>query len=770
MIFLKRCSKYISFLFDEKSKKCYNYIIINCIIGIVHYITINQSTIFNLLGSEDMKKIWKFKIGGLQQKIINLVIVAILAVLALFGAVSIYQGRQLKKIVEDASSEQQEKINTISQSTMEQVVNKTLKKSTSEQAYIANDMFSDAVKDVKTLQSFASGLFNNNTSFTKRDVPLPDRSKNGTVCPQLLHEGSVDPKDSENIGLIGNMSDVMMSLYSNSKMLNSCFVALSDGTCLMVDDRPADKFDGSGDPINVQIRQRSWYTGAVSKGDIYFTDIEKDSFTGKIGIVCSAPVYKNGELVAVVGIDLFLDTMAQYVESSIEDGGYICVVNEKGHVIFSPKSEGTFKAGIADKTQDIRNTGNKELADFVNSSYKDKTDLKTITVDGKELYMSAAPIKAVGWSIISVVEKQITKQPAQMMVDEFDKINKNAQDVFNDAAKKSETTTLVMIILIFLLGSGTALYVANRIVKPVEHMTKRISEISGDDLEFKMEKIYKTKDEIEILAQAFETLSARTRKYIDTITDITKEKERIKTELELATKIQADMLPNLFPAFPDRPEFDIYATMNPAKEVGGDFYDFFLIDNDHLALVMADVSGKGFPAALFMMMSKILVNNFASLFNSPAKILEMTNKTICMNNDEGMFVTLWLGILEISTGKIIASNAGHEYPVVKRKNGKFTLQKDKHGFVIGGFENQKYTEYEIKLEKGDMIFLYTDGVVEATNSNNELFGTERMLKALNEHYDPSPQQLLTGIKRSVDEFVGDASQFDDLTMLGLKIQ
>ena len=266
-----------------------------------------------------------------------------------------------------------------------------------------------------------------------------------------------------------------------------------------------------------------------------------------------------------------------------------------------------------------------------------------------------------------------------------------------------------MIILIFLLGSGTALYVANRIVKPVEHMTKRISEISGDDLEFKMEKIYKTKDEIEILAQAFETLSARTRKYIDTITDITKEKERIKTELELATKIQADMLPNLFPAFPDRPEFDIYATMNPAKEVGGDFYDFFLIDNDHLALVMADVSGKGVPAALFMMMSKILVNNFASLFNSPAKILEMTNKTICMNNDEGMFVTLWLGILEISTGKIIASNAGHEYPAVKRKNGKFTLQKDKHGFVIGGFENQKYTEYEIKLEKGDMIFLYTDG-------------------------------------------------------------
>ena len=717
-----------------------------------------------------MKKIWKFKFGGLQQKIINLVIVTIIAVLAVFGAVSVYQGRQLKKIVGDASSEQQDKINSISESTMEQVVNKTLIKSTAEQAYIANDMFSDAIKDVKTLQNLAAGLFDNSASFSKRDIPLPDKSKNGTVCEQLLHESSVDPKNSEYIGLIGNMSGMMESLYSNSKMLNSCFVALPDGTCLMVDDRPADKYDSSGNLVDVPIRQRPWYTGAVSKGDVFFTDIEKDAFTGKIGIVCSAPVYHNGKLVAVVGVDLFLDTMAQYVESSVEGGGYICVVNEKGHVIFSPQKEGTFKAETSDKAQDIRNIGNKELADFVNSSFKDKTDLKTITVDDKELYMSAAPINSVGWSIISVVEKQITKQPAKVMVDEYDKVNKNAQDVFNDAAKKSEKTTLVMIIVIFLLGSGSALFLANRIVKPVEHMTKRITEIGGDDLEFKMEKIYKTKDEIEILAQAFETLSARTRKYINTITNITKEKERIKTELELATKIQADMLPNLFPAFPDRPEFDIYATMNPAKEVGGDFYDFFLIDNDHLAIVMADVSGKGVPAALFMMMSKILVNNYASICSSPAKILEMTNNAVCMNNEEGMFVTLWLGILEISTGTITAANAGHEYPAIRRNNGKFALHIDKHGFVIGGFENQKYSEYKIKLEKGEMMFLYTDGVVEATNAENELFGTERMLKALNEHYDPSPQQLLSGVKRKVDEFVGDASQFDDLTMLGLKIQ
>ena len=194
-----------------------------------------------------------------------------------------------------------------------------------------------------------------------------------------------------------------------------------------------------------------------------------------------------------------------------------------------------------------------------------------------------------------------------------------------------------------------------------------------------MEDTYRTEDEIEILAEAFANLSKRTRDYIVQITRITAEKERIGAELELATKIQADMLPNIYPAFPDREEFDIYATMTPAKEVGGDFYDFFLIDDDHLGLVMADVSGKGVPAALFMMMSKILVNNYAMMGESPARVLEQVNNQICKNNDEEMFVTVWFGVLEISTGKVTAANAGHEYPMVKKADGSFELFKDKHG-------------------------------------------------------------------------------------------
>jgi sigma-B regulation protein RsbU (phosphoserine phosphatase) len=227
------------------------------------------------------------------------------------------------------------------------------------------------------------------------------------------------------------------------------------------------------------------------------------------------------------------------------------------------------------------------------------------------------------------------------------------------------------------------------------------------------------------------------------------------------------MLPNIYPAFPDVTEFDIYATMTPAKEVGGDFYDFFLIDEDHLGMVMADVSGKGVPAALFMMISKIIINNYAMQGLSPAKVLEQTNALICRNNDEDMFVTVWFGVLELSTGVITASNAGHEYPIVRKANGDFELYKDKHGFVIGGMEGMKYKEYQITIEKGGSLFLYTDGVPEATNGEKVLFGTDRLIEALNKHKDCSVTDLLKNIKAEVDGFVGDAEQFDDLTMLGL---
>ena len=241
-----------------------------------------------------------------------------------------------------------------------------------------------------------------------------------------------------------------------------------------------------------------------------------------------------------------------------------------------------------------------------------------------------------------------------------------------------------------------------------------------------------------------------------------------ETELNMGTEIQANTLPSVFPPFPDRHEFDIYASMTPAKEVGGDFYDFFLVDDDHLAIVIADVSGKGVPAALFMMSSKILINDHALIGGTPSEILERVNRAVYANNKAHMFVTVWLGILEISTGKLVTSSAGHEYPIIN-VNGKYEIFKDKHGLAIGAMPNSKYKDMEITLKSGDQIFVYTDGVAEATNANKQLFGTDRTVEALNNlPQGISQQEVLEGVKKAVDGFVKGAPQFDDLTMVGLR--
>lgn len=252
--------------------------------------------------------------------------------------------------------------------------------------------------------------------------------------------------------------------------------------------------------------------------------------------------------------------------------------------------------------------------------------------------------------------------------------------------------------------------------------------------------------------------------YIDENNKITSEKERIGTELEMAAKIQNAALPK---EFPENESFKLYASMDPAKEVGGDFYDFYMLDDDHLAMVVADVSGKGAAAALFMMISKILLENHLKFSGSPAKALAEVNNRLCVKNDAEMFVTVWMGILDLKTGIITASNAGHEYPAIKEANGEYKLLKDKHGFVLGGMPDMQYTDYEIKLNPGDEIFLYTDGVAEATNSALELFGTDNMLTALNSKTAGGPERTIAIVKAAIDDFVEEAMQFDDITMLNV---
>ena len=331
---------------------------------------------------------------------------------------------------------------------------------------------------------------------------------------------------------------------------------------------------------------------------------------------------------------------------------------------------------------------------------------------------------------------------------------------------------LGILVTLILIGSGLLYFssVQKNFIKPIQKLEKATASLvsdlmSGKDTVFQVD--VHTGDEIEALARSFENMDCQLKAYIEQNAQITAERERISTELDLARRIQSDMLPGEFPPFPERTEFEIYAGMHPAKEVGGDFYDFFLIDEKHLGLVIADVSGKGVPAALFMMMSKIMVQNFALSGLEPAKVLEIINEQICKNNKEQMFVTVWLGVLDLDTGLLSAANAGHEYPILKMPDGQFEMIRDKHGVVIGGIEHARYKNYTLQLEPGAKLFVYTDGLTEATNEALELFGMERILRALNEVPDGTPEQILEHVQKRMDQFVGSEPQFDDLTMMCL---
>ncbi len=496
--------------------------------------------------------------------------------------------------------------------------------------------------------------------------------------------------------------------------------------------------------------------------------METDVFTGQVGIMCSIPVWNNGKIVAVIGADLYLDSMQRSIADSSDSSGFTCIVNNRGHVIFSPQEEGTFQVKENEEAEDLRFSSNLDLASFVSTSLLKTTGVTLLNLDEGNYYACGAPIGTIGWSNISLVSQESLDQPTIALQSQYDTIQNLAQTQISHKLSAALVTILILLLIILGLAIVGALLLSRRIVRPLKTMTDRVGALGGDNLQFFMEETYETGDEIEVLARSFASLSAKTLQYVDEVRKVTAEKERIGAELDVANEIQASQLPRLFPAFPNRKEFDIYASMTPAKEVGGDFYDFFLVDNDHIAMVMADVSGKGVPAALFMMISRVLLKARIQNGEGPAEALSNLNNQLCESNEAGFFVTVWVAILDLKTGKGVAANAGHEHPALRRKDGKYELVIYRHSMAVATLEGIPFLQHEFQLEPGDSFFVYTDGVAEATNTEKELYGTDRMLAALNKNPDASPEETLENVSKDIQEFVGEAEQFDDLTMLCVK--
>lgn len=342
--------------------------------------------------------------------------------------------------------------------------------------------------------------------------------------------------------------------------------------------------------------------------------------------------------------------------------------------------------------------------------------------------------------------------------------------IYTDVAITMNILIVAEIVFLSKMEKGVTIPIQMLSVAANEYVQKDSTAIDTETFADRCRPYASSENEVGRLAASYVHMAKNLQAYMAHLTAVTAEKERISAELDVAARIQADMLPSVFPPFPDRKEFDIFAAMDPAREVGGDFYDFFLTDENHLALVMADVSGKGIPAALFMVIAKTLIRNYAMQKESPSEVLSSVNEQLCENNREELFVTVWLAVFNLDTGEGLVANAGHEHPALCRAGGRYELVKYRHSPAVAAMEGMRFREHEFHLYPGDSLFVYTDGVTEAVNADESQFREERLLKALNDSTasDVTQQSVVEHLRKSIDAFVGNAPQFDDMTMMGFR--
>ena len=697
-----------------------------------------------------------------------LAVVLMLAVIA--AGVFWYTMKNVTDTQSDSNRQLSYTMGTMSSEYMQAQTEKRLQDLASEKAELADGIFLRFRTAVSTVAEVVRQIYSDPSAYAQRPAPLPDPSKNGSLTLQVLYSADCDPEDPavvEELGLVGNVQDTLASVNKNNDGIASIYFAAETGFMVQADLIPASKYDANGVLMPFEAKDRPWYKGAAASGKAYLTPVTRDAHTPRLAIMCGVPVYADGAFKGVAGGGMYLDDMESLIRGAkIGESGSAVIINQQGQVLFSTVDEGVF-AAVADGP-DLRKSSNMGLAQVITRAVDRKSGVTPLVIGNESSYVAYAPMETVGWSLVLILPQAEIEAPTQKLLES---INLITEDSLNRSAAQAESSAKLLIILSALIVAAAVVVAAvlsRRIVKPIHLLTEKVSSIEGNTLDFQWD--LNTGDETQTLAESFRSMTVRMNDYIEDIQKITAEKEKIGTELSLAARIQEAMLPSIFPPYPDRREFDIYASMDPAKEVGGDFYDFFFIDDDHLCLVIADVSGKGIPAALFMTISKITIQNFAKQASSPAEILMHANDTICANNSADMFVTAWVGILEISTGILRTANAGHEYPIIKKPGRPYELVKDPHGCAVGVFEDEKYKEFEVKLEPGSKLFVYTDGAPEAMAPGDvkNMFGLDRLVAALNSDPEASPKETLKIVSEAIAGFVQNEEQFDDLTMLSFE--
>ena len=696
---------------------------------------------------------------------ISLVVITLVVV----SATMIFRLYVIKDTLIANSGKLGERAGEISSTSMAAEVDARLNRIVNDQADIVDSNFGHFRSSVELLANEAVFLYENADEFGRFPVEEPKAENDGKLVVHVSHSEKTDMEDPaviDELGLLGNESNTLIYTHAGNPAMAKCYLATESGLMIEADRNSSDKLDENGNLKFYEASKRPWYIGTKETMATYFTNVTPEASGKRIGMMCGSPIIANGKFMGVACAGMYLDDLDEMVQSTkIGDDGISCIVNNQGQLLFSSGNVPELMITKENAERDLRQSDNKDLASMIEDAMAGIESSRIIELDGESYCAAFASMETVGWSFIIMIPQKVVLESTNALLDEITDMTEQTEIATNTALGRLLFGILIIGIAAVVIASITAFYMARSIAAPLRDLTAKVRKIQGEDLDFDWNET--GDEEILTLAESFKNMTERMKQYIDEVTRVTAEKERIGAELSVATQIQADMLPRIFPPFPERHEFELFASMDPAKEVGGDFYDFFLVDDDHLGLVVADVSGKGVPAALFMVIAKTLIKNRAMLNGSPSQVLQYANEQLCEGNEAELFVTVWLAIIEISTGKGLAANAGHEHPAIKRAGGKWELEVYRHSPAVATIDGLKFPEHEFELHPGDSLFVYTDGVPEATNNKDEMFGTDRMLDSLNSKPDADITELLKIVKKDVDEFTGDAPQFDDVTMLGL---
>ena len=459
-------------------------------------------------------------------------------------------------------------------------------------------------------------------------------------------------------------------------------------------------------------------------------------------------------------IDDISDLILKY---KIGENGYNFIIDQNGNIVMHPEYASIFE------NENSFKSFNMSESELVNEILNKKNDVISAKINNKDYYLSFLPMEINDWTWISVVPEDELMQPIYKIEDLID----TSLEKSEKSLEKDFNFIIIIFLTLFFVSFIIICFVCTKLSKnlssPIIKLCEATKSIGKGNFELSVDK--NSNDEIGKLAKSFNSMARNLKRYMKNLKKTTAEKEKVHSELMIANRIQKSMLPCIFPAFPGRNDFDIYAVMDPAREVGGDFYDFFFIDENKLALVIADVSDKGVSAALFMVVAKILIKNQLQNGDSPAEVLKIVNNRLCENNEVGMFVTCFLGIFDIKSGEFTYANAGHNPPFLYRKSSRNCIViTSPHGLVLGGTPNINYLQNKTYIYPGDFLFLYTDGVTEAANKRGRLFSQQKLEEIVNScgNKNVAIQDLIFDIKSEINKFVGKAAVSDDITMLALK--